>query len=155
MPLAWTFVTAAHVDLVEQRTLLIAHVVMVTILVAFTVASWREMADGVLLVWRGVMVLGVPVTAAGLVGLLGDPGVAALQATAVYGWMLLPGGALAHTGGEVAEGAWIYYGGAACCLLGAGLYAAASVAGTPTVVAGLALVGVGQTAGIFDAVLRY
>ena len=155
VPLAWTFVTAAHVDAVTERTLLIAHVVMVTILVAFTAASWQDMDDGVLLIWRGVMVLGIPVTLAGLGGLVADPGVAALQATAVYGWMLLPGGALAYTGGEVSDGAVFYRGGAACCLLGAALYAAAAVAGTPTVVAGLALAGVGQTAGILDAVLRY
>jgi hypothetical protein len=162
VPLAWTFVTAAHVGWVTERTLLIAHVVMVTILVAFVVASWRDMAEGVLAAWRGVMVLGIPLTLLGLVGLLAARGgtvpdglAAPLSALAVYGWMLLPGGALAHTGDAVPEGALLYRGGAACCLLGAALYAAAAVAGTPTTVAGLALVGVGQTAGILDAVVRY
>jgi len=155
VPLAWTFVTAAHVGRVAGRTLLIAHVVMATVLVAFTAASWRDMADGVLRVWRGVMVLGIPVTLAGLAGLALDPGVPALQAVAVYGWMLLPGGALAHTAGEVEAGAWLYYAGAAGCVVGAALYAAAAVAGTPTTVAGLVVVGLGQTAGIFDAVVRY
>jgi len=157
VPLAWTFVTAAHVGIVTERTLLIAHVVMVVILVAFTVLSWRDMAAGVLRAWRAVMVVGLPVTLAGTAGLLADPGRPLLQGLAVYGWMLLPAGALAYTGQEVDAGAWIYYAATACCAVGAVLYAVAGldVGGTATLVAGLALVGVGQTAGILDAVVRY
>jgi len=155
VPLAWTFVTAAHLDLVTIRTLLIAHGVMVAILVAFTAASWREMDSGVLRAWRAVMVVGTGVTVAGTVGLLADPGRPALQAVAIYGWMLLPAAALAYTGRELSEGEWANLGGAAASVLGAGLYAVAGLADAPTLVAGLALVGLGQTAGILDAVVRY
>lgn len=155
VPLAWTFVTAAHLDLVADRTLLVAHLVMDAILVAFTALSWREMDAGVLRAWRAVMVVGLAATLAGTAGLAADSGRPLLRALALYGWMLLPAAALSYTGRAVAAGAWIYYLGTACCLLGALLYAAAGVGGSPTLVAGLALVGVGQTAGILDAVLRY
>jgi hypothetical protein len=79
-----------------------------------------------------------------------------LWGIAIVGWMLLPAGGFVITGQQVPVGRWIYLGGGAGCLLGAGLYVAGILAGVePATIAGLVLVGVGQTAGILDAAIRY
>lgn len=161
VPLAWTFVTAAHLDLVAQRTLLIAHVVMSVILVAFAVLSWREMRAGVLLAWKLVIVVGAAITLLGTYALALAAGNETLLWITVSGWMLLPAAALAYTGRRVAADArpGVYTAGAALSLLGWGVYAGAPalpvVAGVPPLVVGLTLVNVGQTAGIVNAVLQY
>lgn len=151
VPTAWSVAAATVAGAVSTHALFVAHVVMSVLLVAFVVASWREMADGVLSVWRGVILAGIPVTLAGVAGFLGagEP----LLAVALYGWVLLPAAGFVLTGRRVAAGARIYDGGAACCL--AGGLAVALAPSTTGVVAGLGLVGVGQTAGILDATLRY
>jgi hypothetical protein len=156
VPLAWTLVGAAHVGLVAVRPLLVAHVVMVALLVAFVVLSWREMATGVLRAWRAVVLAGVPVTLAGTVGLLGASPDPTLLGVSLYGWMLLPAAGLAYTATREVTVAWPYAGGAAACLVGAAVHAAApATVGPLGTVVGLALVGAGQTAGIVDAVVRY
>jgi hypothetical protein len=156
VPLAWTLVVAARLEVVADRPLLVAHAVMVALLVAFVVLSWREMATGVLRAWRGVILAGVPVTVAGTVGLLRVPPEPTLLAVSLYGWMLLPAAGLAYTATREVTVAWPYAGGAAACVLGALVHAVApGTVGAPGVVAGLALVGAGQTAGIVDAVVRY
>lgn len=158
VPLAWTFATLAHVGTLTTRTVLIGHVVMTVLLVAFLVLSWEEMHEGVLRVWRTVILLGVPVTLSGVAGLLVRPGATALLAVSLVGWMVLPALALgrtapmlpSETSGRIATV------GGGLSLFGAVLYAGGWFLSTPTVVlAALACVGLGQTAGIADAVYRY
>lgn len=158
VPAAWAVVIAAHVDLVATRTLLIAHGVMSILLVAFAVLSYRDMREGVLSVWWLVIAAGIPVTAAGLAGLaapaLGRVGLP----LAVGGWMLLPGIALIETGRGMTpdDAPTVYLAAGGLCLAGAAVYFGGLFAGGGrALVAGLVLVGVGQTAGIVDAVLRH
>lgn len=156
VPLAWTLVAAAHVGLVATRPLLVAHAVMLALLVAFLVLSWREMATGALRAWRAVILAGVPTTLAGAVGLLRAPPDPTLLGVSLYGWMLLPAVGMAYTASRDVAVAWPYSVGAAACVLGTLLYAVAPASvGLPGVVAGVALVGLGQTAGIVDAAVRY
>jgi hypothetical protein len=156
VPLAWAFVTAAHLGSVETYTLFVAHVVMSILLAAFAVTSWREMSEGVLWAWRTVITVGFLVTVAGTVGFRVDSGSTALFSVALYGWIGLPAAGFVYTGRRVREGAWIYFGGAVLCVLGAVGYTLGVATGTePALAASLALVGVGQTAGIADAVYRY
>ncbi|MFC6785998.1 hypothetical protein [Halobaculum halobium] len=162
VPLAWTFAIAAHLDLVTDRSVLIAHLVMDVLLVAFVVLSWTDMREGVLRAWRTVILAGIPVTLAGTAGLLA-PGLGTTPVLAsVVGWTLLPVPALVSTARASAGSARTVNGAAAALsLAGAAAYLAGVFVGGPAdpalgpVVAGLALVGVGQTAGIVDAVVRY
>ena len=158
VPLAWTFATLAHVGTLGTRAVLIGHVVMTALLVAFLVLSWDEMAEGVLRVWRTVILLGVPVTLAGVAGLLVRPEATPLLAVALGGWMVLPALALGRTAPMLpseASGRIATVGGG-LSLLGAVLYAAGWFLSLPAVtLAALACVGLGQTAGIADAVYRY
>jgi len=157
VPLAWTFVTAAHLEAVMTRTLFVAHVVMSVIIAAFTVLSWRDMQAGILRVWKGVMLVGLPVTLAGTVGLAVTPTADALLAVSIFGWMLLPAAALGYTGRHVGRSPRVYFAGAALSVLGALVYATASVTPRPGLaeIVGLSLVTVGQTAGILIAVSDY
>lgn len=159
VPLAWGFVAVAHGGGVADRTALIAHVVMAVVLVAFVAVSWREMADGALLAWRRVIVAGVPVTLAGLVSFLIEPGTAALQTVAVVGWMVLPAYGFWDTAGrfERVRHTQLYWGAAAASVVGAGVYLVGSVIGGSLTVwlFGILLAGVGQTVGILLAVVRY
>lgn len=157
VPLAWTFATAAHLGLLTLRTVLIAHLVMDAILVAFTAASWSEMTDGVLWVWRTVLLIGLGLTLAGTAGLLATPPVEPLLSLTVVGWMVVPAAGLAYTGQNVAAAPRVYTVGAALSAAGAVVYLA-GVSTDPSggvVVAGLGLAGLGQTAGISNAVAQY
>ena len=157
VPAAWLVVAAATLGVVSTRALFVAHVVMSVLLVAFVVASWRDMATGVLRAWKLVIVAGTPVTLAGVAGFLalGGPVVppSALLGVSLFGWALLPAAGFAYTGRRVDAGARIYAAGVGCCVVGAVAVAAAPSA-TWTAV-GIAVVGAGQTAGILDATLRY
>lgn len=156
MPAAWTLVTLAHLGVVADRPVLIAHLVMDVVLVAFVALSWRDMAEGVLRTWRTVILLGIPVTLAGTVSFLIDPATAVLQTVAVVGWMALPAWGLLVTGRESppAGRPRVYTAGASLSAVGAAVYLAGSALGGARAawVAGLVLVGVGQTAGILLAV---
>ena len=158
VPAAWTVAAATVLGVVSTRALFVAHVVMSALLVAFVAASWRDMASGVLRAWKLVIVAGTPVTLAGVAGFLllgSDAGTAstAFLALSLYGWALLPAAGFAYTARRVEAGALIYAVGVVCCVAGAIAVAAAP---SPTWTAlGLAVVGVGQTAGILDATLRY
>jgi len=156
VPLAWTFATAAHLDLLAIRTVLIAHLVMDAIIATFTVLSWREMNDGVLLVWRRVLVYGFSLTLVGTVGLLADPPLTGLLSTTLVGWMLVPAVGLAYTGRYVDRHPEVYTAGAALSGLGIPIYVLGlGMDATLLPVAGLTLVNVGQTAGIAAAVYDY
>jgi len=156
VPAAWAVVAAAHVDVVADRTLLIAHAVMTTLLVVFAVTGRADMREGTLRVWWVVIAVGVVPAAAGTAGLAA--GNAALRAVALYGWMLLPAVGLVDTGRRVSRASVRYLGGAVLCVIGAAVHAVAGalpVATSTAAVAGVAVVGAGQSAGILDAVLRY
>jgi hypothetical protein len=151
VPLAWSFVIAAHLGAVARRTLLIAHVVMATLLLAFAALSWTDMRSGALLVWRRIILAGFVFTVTGAAGLVLSS--ERLLWTAVVGWMLLPAAGLWDTGRRGARPARAYYAGGACSALGAVVYVLAPVVGSAATLAGLTLVGIGQTAGIVAAVV--
>ncbi len=146
VPLAWLFALAATQRLVTVRTVLIAHLVMVVFLVGFLGAGWRSMTDPVLSVWRLVILVGIPITAAGLATIVAP---AWLFAISLYGWMVVPALALLYTGWQPGASTAVYVGGGLVSLLGA----AGHLLGAPVV--GLIAVGIGQTAGIVDAAFRH
>ncbi len=155
VPLAWTFVAAAHADLVVTRTVVIAHVVMSVLLAAFALTSYRDMREGVLRVWLWVIVLGFGVTVVGTASFLIEGPTAAMQTATVVGWLTLPAVALVYTGRATAgRNGLIYAGGGVLSLVGAAAYLAAPVAGELSLYAGLVAGNVGQTAGILTAVTQ-
>lgn len=147
VPAAWTVAGAAHAGRVETETLLIAHVVMATLIAVFAAVSWSEMSEGVLRVWRAVLVAGFFVTLSGVVGLSASPSGSIPAAVSLYGWFGLPAAGFVYTAREVDAGA-PYAAGALLCAAGAAVYVTAPVAG-------VAVVGAGQTVGIADAAYRY
>lgn len=156
VPLAWTFATAAHLDMLALRTVLIAHLVMDVIIATFTVLSWREMTDGVLLVWKRVLLVGLGITLAGTAGLLADPPLDPVLAGTVVGWMLVPAAGLVATGRLVDRRPRAYTVGGVLSVLGAVAYTGGVVGPvTAPAIAGLTLVNIGQTAGIAAAVYDY
>jgi hypothetical protein len=158
VPLAWTFATAAHLGAVSPRTALVAHVVMDVLLAAFAVLSWRDMRTGVLRIWRLVIVVGLGVTLVGTVAIAQSLSPALLAGT-VTAWMLVPAAALWATGRRVDQTAAprVYTAGAALSALGAAGYVWWFLTGasTTTLLVAFALVNVGQTAGIVNAVYQY
>ena len=165
VPLAWLFATAAHLQYLERRTVLIAHVVMDVLLFGFAALSWRDMqAHPVLKAWLAVIVAGFGITLVGTYALATGGGETLLRAT-VFGWMLVPAVALYYTGQVLPaeERAAAYTIGGWLSGLGALFFVDAAVAGPfTTLFAGLdltllslALVGIGQTVGIAVAVLEY
>jgi hypothetical protein len=159
VPLAWTFAAAAHLGLVGSHPLFVAHVVMSAILVAFVVLSWSEMRTGVLLAWKLVIAAGFAITLVGTVALLAPSPDPRLLGVTVVGWMLIPAAGLAYTGRHVGPDEWplVYTAGAVCSVVGAAVYVGGPLAVADDVarLAGLALAGVGQTAGIVAAVVEY
>ena len=157
VPLAWTFVTAAHLGVVTSGTLLAAHVVMNAVFVLFTVASWSEMRTGVLYAWRLVLLVGLGVTLAGTAALaLGRPDTD-FVVLMLSGWMLVPAAAFVYTARHVTEAPRVYRVAAALSVCGWVVYFGGpllAVGGTAAIV-GLTLVNVGQTAGIANAVYQY
>lgn len=158
VPAAWGVVGAAHTGVVSERTLLIAHTIMAAVLLVFAVVSWKEMEKGVLRVWRAVLVVGFFLTVSGGAGLYGAPGERVLLGISLYGWMLLPAAGLAYTARE-SDAPYPSAFGAALSVVGALVYAVgvtASVVSVPqAALLAIAVVGVGQTVGIADAVYRY
>jgi hypothetical protein len=157
VPLAWTFVTAAHLGAVSPRTLLAAHVVMNAIFALFTAASWGEMRSGVLYAWQLVLVVGLGFTLAGTAALaVGRPD-ADLVAVMLSSWMLVPAAAFVYTARHVTEAPVLYRVAALLSVLGWLVYFGGPLLahGGTAALAGLTLVNVGQTAGIANAVFRY
>jgi hypothetical protein len=155
VPLAWTVAAAANAGTVSERTLFIAHVVMAAMLALFAVTGRADMREGTLRVWWSLIVVGFFVTAAGAVGFQVETASDPLLGLALYGWMLLPAVGFLDTGRRATDGHLVYFVGAAGCLLGAGITAVGVVAGVDSAtVAGPAVVGLAQTAGIVDAARR-
>jgi len=160
VPLAWTFATVAHLDMVTVRTALIAHVVMDVIIVAFTALSWSDMSEGVLRAWRAVLLVGLGLTLVGTAALAMTPRSQTVLAGTVVGGMVVPAAGLAYTGEHVAPetAPRVYTAGAVLSVLGAVVYVGwflGVVPATTTLVGGLTLVNLGQTAGIVNAVVQY
>ena len=155
VPLAWAFVTVAHLNLVSDHTLFVAHVVMAVLLAGFAATGRAEMQEGVLHVWWWIIAVGFVVTSIGIVGFLVEPPGLILLGVALGGWMTLPAIGFVYTAKRVTAGAWIYFGGAAACLVGVALYMVGFFGGSELQIAGLVCVGIGQTVGILDAPLRY
>jgi len=157
VPAAWGVVGAAHAGAVSERTLLIAHTVMATVLLAFAVVSWKEMEAGILRVWRGVLAVGFFLTVSGAAGLYGAPGEEVLLGVSLYGWILLPAAGLAYTARE-SDAPYPSAFGAALSVVGAVVYAVGVTASAVVPQAAplaVGVVGLGQTVGIADAVYRY
>ncbi|MES3160507.1 MAG: hypothetical protein PPP55_02935 [Halorubrum sp.] len=154
VPAAWTVVAGTVAGILSQRALFVTHVVMSVLLVAFVVGSWTDMQEGPLRVWKFVILAGTPATIAGVVGFLALDGVVGLSAepllaTALYAWILLPAVGLFYTARHVEATSLAYDVGAACSLAGA---VGVTLAVTPIeTIAGIGVVGVGQTMGIVAA----
>ncbi|WP_439027463.1 hypothetical protein [Haloarchaeobius sp. DT45] len=155
VPLAWTFATLAHLEVASTHTVRVGMVVMDLLLVAFTVLSWQDMQEGVLFAWKVVLVVGTALNLLGTLALFSDPVNTTLAAVTVVGWMLVPAAGYVYTGRNVDRQPRVYLAGAALSLLGAVLYLVPVLGGPDSALAGFALVGLGQTAGILAAVLSY
>jgi hypothetical protein len=151
VPFAWAFAAAAHTGLLSARAVLVGHVVMAALLVAFAALSWSEMREHpVLRAWLAVVVLGSVVTLVGAYAVAVGSGT--LAALTVFGWMALPTLAFLYTGYVLPdeERSWAYVASAGL----SGVAAIGFAAGAAPLVT-LALVGVGQTLGIVVAVVTY
>jgi hypothetical protein len=158
VPAAWLFAGLAHIGVLDSQPVLIGHMVMTALLAGFLLLSWDEMSGGVLRVWRTVILLGVPITLAGVIGLLVRPKATVLLTVALGGWMVLPALALARTAPMLPHdvSGLIATVGGGLSLLGALLYAGGWFLSLPELMLlALATVGVGQTLGIADAVYRF
>jgi hypothetical protein len=156
VPAAWLVTVGAHAGFVSARTVLVALGVMTVLLVAFLLASLGEMA-GVLRVWQAVIVLGLLANLVGGADVALTPVPDPLLSVTLYAWMVLPAVAYVPTGRAHGDTTLcrIYLGSAALSLAGAVLYALGHLGGVApdaSTLAGLAAVGVGQTAGIVTAV---
>ena len=154
VPAAWTVTLLAHVtDLVSRHTLFVALVVMTVLLGAFAVGTREKMAGPVLGIWRGVLVLGFVVTLVGAVDMAVTPAGDPTLPVTLYGWMVLPALAYVATAQSVEKPySTVYLTGSVLSLTGAGTYAFAG--STVDAAVGLAVVGIGQTAGIVAAVVQ-
>lgn len=156
VPIAWTFVTAVHLGFAGDWSVLMAHLVMDVLLFLFLVTSWSEMGRGALQVWRTTIAVGLGLTLAGTAGLAATPTIYPLTWLSLVGWMVLPGIGMELTALAGADGPRTYHAGAALCFLGAAGYVLAPLlpGGSAVQVLGVVLVGVGQTAGMFNAAVR-
>lgn len=151
VPLAWAVVAAAHVGVVSDRHLLIAHVVMSVLLAGFALTGRADMRSGALLGWWRLIAVGTLVTLVGTAGFLVETVETPLRAVALFGWMLLPAVGFLDTAGRVSDGR-VYAVGAVVCGLGAVSYlGGAALSVDAGILAGLVLVGAGQTAAIIHA----
>jgi len=155
VPAAWVAAAAAEFGYLSGDGILVAHVVMAAFITFFVVTGWTELGTGALRAWRVVLVVGLGLTLAGLAGFLVDADGTALFLVSLVGWMVLPAGGLVYTGLELPAARGIYVGGAALSLLGAGAFILSLAGQNGSIAAlGFALVAIGQTAGILDAVWR-
>ena len=155
VPLAWLIVLGTHLDILEEEPLFIAHIVMVVFMAFFVLAGRSDMREGSLYVWWNIILVGLVVTLAGLVGFQIDTGGDILQAIALLGWMLLPAIGFIDTGSRLSGGILVYLCATAACVFGTMMYIGSLLTGTELAgIVALVVVGVGQTAAIADAALR-
>lgn len=155
IPAAWLAAGASAFDYLGDQGMFIAHVVMVVFISVFAVTGWSKMETGALRAWRTVLVVGLPVTLAGLAGFLISALSTPLFSVSFLGWMLLPGVGLAYTAGKLPQARTLYF---SCAMLSFGAFAfsaAGIVLGDSTLLlVGILLVAVGQTTSIADASYR-
>lgn len=155
VPAAWAAAAASVLGYLGTDGMLVAHAVMVTFIAFFAVTGWSAMSEGAFRAWRLVMVVGIPVTLAGLAGFFLSGIDRLLFGVSLVGWMLLPAGGLAYTGRELPAARWLYVGTAILSAVGAVVAAGGLLTDEqPALLAGIALVGIGQTVGIADASYR-
>jgi hypothetical protein len=153
IPLAWTVVGLAHLDVVTDRPVLVFHVVAAVLIAAFAALSWDEMESVVLRIWRDILLVGLLLTVGGIVGLLYSPLRDPFLTTTILGWMAVPGVGLYYTGKHVPTGQRAYTAGAALSVLGGVVYAGGLFpTARSALLAGIGLALVGQTVGIVQAV---
>ena len=153
VPAAWLVVAVAHRGFVAERSLLIAHLVMVAFIVFFLTTGWEEMNDRVLAGWRVVMVVGVATTLCGIAGFLLAPAATPLLSVSLLGWMVIPAFGLLYTGVVLPEGTKIYVASGTLSLVGPIISLLSFLLGVALVTLGaLGVTGLGQTLGIGDAV---
>jgi hypothetical protein len=68
VPLAWLFVAGTQLTVVGTDAIFVAHLVMAAFIAAFALTGWSEMDTGALRAWRIVLVVGLGVTLAGILG---------------------------------------------------------------------------------------
>jgi hypothetical protein len=159
VPAAWTLTAAAHTSVTSNRTLFIGMAVMDAALLGFAVASTGEMTGPVLPAWRQVIIAGLLMTLLGTADMAVSPDTNPALPVTLYAWMLLPGVAYLHTGRETTRSPHreVYLGAAVLSALGAGVYSLSFLdiaGGDGMLLAGIAVLGVGQTAGIVTAALQ-
>ena len=151
VPLAWTFAATAHLELLDRRAVLIGHLVMTAILVAFAGLSYREMRrDPVLWVWFGVVVAGIPLTLAGAYSVATGRSLGAR--IAILGWMVVPAVALVPTARARGRSTLAYGTAAAVTAAGAAVFLLTTLGGGGLTLLALGLAGAGQTLAIAAAV---
>jgi len=162
VPAAWAVTAGAHAGAVGRHPVFVALCVMDVLLVAFYVVGRSAMDGPVLRVWRRVILAGFVATLAGTVDLAVGAGSDPVAPLTVLAWILLPGVAYLATGRAVTQRPYrqVYLLAGVASLAGAGGYALAWTVGDtgalddPVALWSLALVGVGQTAGILAAVAQ-
>lgn len=155
IPAAWIVAALSIVGTLSSDGMYIAHVVMVVFISFFVATGWTQMERGALRAWRVVLLLGLPITLAGLGGFVLSEFQTMLHSISFVGWMVLPAGGFVYTARELPEAAFVYLSGAVLSVLGA----VAAVAGIALddltlLMLSISLVIVGQTAGILDASFR-
>lgn len=155
VPAAWFAAAASIRGLLGTEGMLIAHGVMAVFIAFFAVTGWTAMSEGAFRAWRLVMVVGLPVTLAGLAGFFLPSTERLLFSVSLVGWMVLPAAGLAYTGRKLPDARALYFSTAALSAVGAAVGAGGILTETETILlVGIALVGIGQTIGIADASYR-
>lgn len=155
VPAAWLAAGASITGFLGTDGMFIAHAVMATFITFFAVTGWTAMSEGAFRAWRLVMVVGLPVTLAGLAGFLTSGFDQLLFGVSLLGWMVLPAAGLAYTGRELPAVRQLYFGTAALSAVGAAVAAGGLLTKSETaLLVGIAIVGIGQTIGIADASYR-
>jgi hypothetical protein len=159
VPAAWLLTAAAHTSVASNRTLFVGMLFMDVALLSFAVASLGEMTGAVLPAWQQVIVAGLLATLLGTADMAVSPGANPALPVTMYAWMLLPGVAYLHTGRETTREPHrqVYLLAAVLSVLGAGVYSIPFLdvaGGSAVTLAGIAVLGAGQTAGIVVAALQ-
>lgn len=100
VPSAWILTLFNVSGRASSTSVFIAHIVMIAFLTVFVYVGWDRMGEGMLKVWRTVILLGIPFTALGIVGFLTDlPETLTFVPDIVY-WAFVPGLIAIYTGFE-------------------------------------------------------
>lgn len=155
VPAAWTVVAMSHFErLFGTYELLIAHVVMVTLMILFMIAGWKQMESNVLRIWRNLILIGIPATVSGVLGLSVLQNIEFLNFLSIFYWMVSPGIALILTGRFESVFDRTYRLAGALSVLGAVFYILPYFTGVnrlSMVMVSIVAVGTGQTLGIILA----